>query len=494
MRSGSKKRADAIGVIRGDLEAGRLREAYEAATRLVYKNPKDAEAHFLIGLVAERTGQAEIARTHAERSLTLRTHADTLFLLSRIERQVGNTDTSLAACDRALELSPGSAALLIHRAGTLEEAGRFAEARSAVDPLVRRYEADGSPLPAPLSYELAKLLVQEKRYDSAVNLIDEVVTGQSTPAQLVRLLCYLQSKAHDRAGRFDAAMASAEKANGIGRIEFDPKLYEQQVSALIEQWSAERMSRFPRCDNESEIPVFIAGMPRSGTSLVDQIIDAHPHASGVGEMSALENFAGKLSEAYDPSLEPPMCFGKYDRFLWNRAASEYISNVRAQSPSASVRVVNKALGNNKIVGLLSCLFPQTRIIHMLRDPRDVAISCYMGGFNNMMHPWTTRLGWVSAAWEQSLRLMEHWRSTLDVPIHDLKYEELVAQPERHARELIKFLGLDWNPACLEFHKTKRTVRTLSYDQVNRPLYRTSVGRHRCYESHMAGVSFPTYNV
>jgi hypothetical protein len=107
--------------------------------------------------------------------------------------------------------------------------------------------------------------------------------------------------------------------------------------------------------------VFVAGMPRSGTSLIDQIIDAHPRASGVGELAAIEGFAARLSEAYQPELDPPRCFGRYGRFRWTRVAREYVKQIRGLAPDAD-RVVNKALGNNKLVGLLARLFPRTRVI------------------------------------------------------------------------------------------------------------------------------------
>jgi hypothetical protein len=144
------------------------------------------------------------------------------------------------------------------------------------------------------------------------------------------------------------------------------------------------------------------------------------------------------------------------------------------------------------VGLLSRLFPRTRVIHALRDPRDVAISCYMGGFNNRMHAWTTRIEWAACAWEQSRRMMEHWRSSLDIPILDVRYEELVRDPDTQFPRLIEFLGLEWDDACRDFYKSKRTVRTLSYDQVNRPIYTTSAGRNANYADHIAGVGFPAY--
>jgi len=293
-------------------------------------------------------------------------------------------------------------------------------------------------------------------------------------------------------GDYDGAFESAARANEIGKLEFSPELYEQQVSVLIENWSREAMERFPISDCDSEIPVFVAGMPRSGTSLIDQIIDAHPKAAGVGELATIERFAIELAAAWDPDAEPPACFGRYTPQRWTRAARAYVREITRQAPDAE-RIVNKALGNNKLVGLIARLFPRTRIIHAIRDPRDVAISCFMGGFNNHLHPWTTQIDWAARAWEQSMRMMEHWKRSLDVPILDVHYERLVRDPDTEFPRIIEFLGLEWDDACREFHKSRRTVRTLSYDQVNRPLYTSSAGRHRNYARHIAGVEFPAYD-
>ncbi len=488
----SKLDVQALARARGHLGADRLDRAYAELQVVLARDARNAEAHYLVALVAERTHQPQLTVQHARRSLAEIEHPDTRFALSRGLRRMGETDAAIAECDRALAARPGEPELLIHRAGTLEEAGRHAEARASIEPLIASLEEAGKPLPTALRYEMAKLLVQEKRHDDAIAMLDEMIAADSTPEQSRRLEHYLRAKACDRAGRYDDAFASATAGNPIGRLEFDPQLYAQQVGTLMQHWSAERMERFPLSSVRSELPVFIAGMPRSGTSLIDQVIDAHPHAAGVGELGTIENFASLLSRVFDPDKEPPACFGEMGEAQWSQAAEAYVAEIRSRAPAGAQRIVNKALGNNRIVGLLARLFPGTRIIHAMRDPRDVAISCYMGGFNNAMYPWTTKIEWVAAAWEQSLRMMDHWRATLGVPILDVRYEDLVRDPGRQFPRLIEFLGLEWDEACLSFHETKRTVRTLSYDQVNRPLYTSSAGRWERYAPHLEGVVFPAY--
>ncbi len=343
-----------------------------------------------------------------------------------------------------------------------------------------------------VNLEWAKLLVQQKRYGEAIELIDTGVDIEGVNEDAIASAMYLRAKACDRNKRYADAYDSASRANKHNKVEFSPEIYNDQVTILCDNWSRESMKNFPKSGNESQVPVFVAGMPRSGTSLIDQIIDAHPLASGVGELNTIETFARHLSSEYDSEKPAPDCFGNYQQRDWKRIANAYEREIKRLAHRNVERIVNKALGNNKLVGLLAQLYPKTRIIHAVRDPRDVAISCYMGGFNNRLHPWTTQLDWACEAWKQSYRMMQHWIDALDVPILEVQYEQLVANPGEEFQRIIDFLGLEWDEACTKFHESKRTVRTLSYDQVNRPLYTTSSGRHRNYLKQIEGIDWPVY--
>lgn len=487
------KRTLAVRALREHLSAQRNAEALKHLKTLTTKLRSDPEILFLESLALERCKRFPEAVAAAERSVKSASHPEPMLVLARCHRVMGNTEEALRWCDRAEEKMPNNETVAYLRGGTLEDAGRFDEATAVIEPWVKRYESASRPLPIGLRLEWSKLLVQAKKYDDAVAMIDATVAMQELPPPAVNQQLHLKAKACDRKGDYAGSWDAAEKANEIGRIEFDPALYEDQVSALIENWSAERMVKFPISSCESELPVFVAGMPRSGTSLIDQIIDAHPKGAGVGELAKIEDFARHLASVYDADVEPPACFGRFDGSRWTRAANEYVREITRLAPAGAERVVNKALGNNKLVGMIARLFPKTRIIHAIRDPRDVAISCFMGGFNNRLHPWTTRVEWAARAWEQSMRMMEHWKATLDVPILDVHYERLVSDPDTEFPRLIEFLGLEWDDRCREFYKSKRTVRTLSYDQVNRPLYTSSVSRHKNYEPMLAGVEFPAYD-
>ncbi|MFT5425068.1 MAG: tetratricopeptide (TPR) repeat protein [Phycisphaerales bacterium] len=486
------KRARAIPEIRQALSENANAQVVKLITALPPKLQKDPEVLYLHALVMERLGKRPEACRLAERSVAMHPSLECLMILARCSRAAGQTDPALRWCDQAETLAPGNETVAYIRSGVLEEAGRFDEATAVLAPIAASYEGRGDQMPMGLRLEWSKLLVQRKDFDAAIELIDTTVGAPELPPAARSQQLYLKAKALDRKKAYVESWGAAESANEIGQLEFDPELYEEQVSVLMENWSAERMERFPISACESELPVFIAGMPRSGTSLIDQIIDAHPKASGVGELNTVEQFAMQLGAVYDAELEPPACFGKMDAGKWTRAARDYVRQLEKLAEPGVERVVNKALGNNKLVGMIARLFPRTRIIHAIRDPRDVGISCFMGGFNNRMHPWTTRLDWAANAWGQSSRMMQHWKDTLDVPILEVRYEELVRDPETQFPRIIEFLGLEWDEACREFYKSQRTVRTLSYDQVNRPIYTSSAGRHVNYAECIEGVEFPAY--
>lgn len=486
-----QRRRKVVDPVQHAFESGRLAEAHELALAGLKKLPGDAQLHLFLAAIAERTGDVEMVRHHGRKALNQGPNAGAFAVLSRLERRAANTELALELCDKALDLLPGDVPLRIHRAGCLEEAGRTDEARAVVDAMVEELEARNQPLPPHLRFEQAKLCMQDKDYAGAIEIIDALSGAVDTPHELRSAAWHLRAKTLDRAGRYAEAFDAATTGNELDARPFDPKQYELETTAIIETWSKDNIASFPESTCTSEVPVFIAGMPRSGTSLLDQIIHAHPKGAGVGELDTLERFFAQAMAAYKPDAPEGKRFGSLNKFKWTRAAEDYVREVSKMSPGAE-RIANKAIGNIRIAGLIARLFPQTRIIHIRRDPRDVAISCYMGAFNNLAMPWTTQVEWVARAYEQSERLMAHWKDTLEVPILEVRYEELVADPGTQLPRVIEFLGLEWDEACRDFYKTKRTLRTLSYDQVNRPLYTSSAGRHANYAEQIQGIGFPDY--
>jgi tetratricopeptide (TPR) repeat protein len=480
-----RERIESLARAGNPLEAIALTEPY------VRPGSRDAEMlrfRAMLEWQAERMGAA---LAFAGRAEALESNPHTLLLLAHGHFSAGETEAAIGRCEKVLQTLPGHLPARLLMAQALESAVRADEAAAVLEPLLTEVRGKDLRAEAQVQQLRAAVMVHQKRDGEAVELLDAEVLKPGLAEALRRTSLYLRAKACDRLKRYDEAWESAAKANAIGEPQFDPALYAEAVGVLMQHWNRAEMANFPSSRSASEVPVFIAGMPRSGTSLLDQVIDAHAQAAGVGEMAGIEHFARELERVWDASLPAPESFGPMrDRAFKNMAAA-YISACQKQAPRAN-RIVNKALGNNRVVGLLARLFPKTRIIHAIRDPRDVAVSCFMGGFNNAYYPWTARAEWIAVAWEQSRRLMEHWKRETDLPILDVRYEDVVTDPSTQFPRFIDFLGLPWDEGCTRFHESKRTVRTLSYDQVNKPLYASSVNRWQRYEKFLKGVDWPAY--
>lgn len=490
------RRAAIVAQARDFIRVGRIDDALAAVEPLIKLDPRNPELLSLAARAHNAAARHPQAIALATRSLAALEHPEALMARGDSLRAEGRTDEAIADLRRAIALAPTMLDLKVALVATLEEAGRTELARAELQPVLEQIARGREPLPQRVAYEHAKLLVREGAWGEAVATIDATIDGTidatidgiithaaSAPAPgsiPFLMLMFLRAKALDRAGDYAGAWESARRAQDSRRVQFDPAAHARETDELIAFWTRDRVRALESSGNTDPTAVFITGMPRSGTSLVDQIIDAHPQAAGVGELDSVERWA----EAACAHRREAISSRDY-----SRVAREYLAQVRRLSPSAS-RIVNKALGNDRILGHIALLFPATRIVHITRDPRDVAVSCVMGAFGSTRYPWTTRPEWVAAAWRDSQRLMAHWTSVLDVPILEVSYEKLAREGDGQIRRIIDFVGLSWDERVHGFHASRRTVRTLSYDQVSRPLYTASIGRWEHYAPQLAGVDWP----
>jgi hypothetical protein len=231
--------------------------------------------------------------------------------------------------------------------------------------------------------------------------------------------------------------------------------------------------------SDDERPVFIVGMPRSGSTLVEQILASHPEVHGAGETKQLSRALGRLRDRFPKLPAYPQMMGQLTPAQMNMIASDYIAGIHRIAGDAK-RVTDKLLTNFFFVGLIHLLFPKARIIHTERDPVDTCLSAFTKLFReDMPHSYDlTELGRYYVKYRE---LMQHWRDVLPAGVlHSVAYEELVSDPETQARALIGFLGLEWDERCLDFHQSGRPVKTASVAQVRRPIYTEAVGRWRRY--------------
>ena len=465
-------------------------QAEEILRKDIPKSSKDPDALRLRGLIAERQNRPVQAMEFAKKSARIEAHPETHMLLAQIHSRHGDTLATISACREALVMAPENIHARLMLAATLEERNQVDEAADELA-VVLENPPDSEVALRRSARINAAIQTRRKHYEDAVRIIDSQVLAQDLPPPEKRGALFLKAKALDRAGKFDDAFESARQANQISQVAFDPNMYDAQLDTFMEVWNRDMIAALPLGDPTSELPVFIAGMPRSGTSLLDRIIDAHPQGAGVGELSLIEQFWATLNAAYDPDAEPKDAYKGVAPGKWKETAKAYINRCRKISPARTRRVANKSISNDLMLGLLNRLFIKAKLIHIVRDPRDVAVSCFFGDFNTQMYPWSTRLDCIARAWSSSQRIMEHFSKVLDTPILDVRYEELVGSPDEQLPRLIAYLGLDWDPQCQRFHELDRPIRTLSYDQVNQPINTRSVARHENYARHLESVDWPS---
>jgi hypothetical protein len=261
------------------------------------------------------------------------------------------------------------------------------------------------------------------------------------------------------------------------RVAYDEQLalgrFERIRSAFTADIMRDRAGRGDPC----HAPVFIVGLPRSGTTLIEQILASHSKVFGAGELREMPRIAERIGGAEKPSF-PEAIATLPDREL-NAIGGEYVRTVRRMSPVAE-RITDKMPGNFAFVGLIHLAMPNARIIHACRDVRDTAFSCFSLLFSGG-HTYSYDLAELGHHCRAYLRLMQHWREVLPGVMLEVRYEDVVTDLEAQARRIVGFCGLEWEDACVDFHRTERSVRTASAAQVRNPIYHTSIGRWRAHE-------------
>ena len=461
------------------LRAGQYAQLEALCGQVLKRDKRNVVATELLARAAFQRGDLETAAAHYDRCRRLRPKATGYtHRLGQVLAEQGRTADAIKCFDAALGSDPDNVAYVASKIVALERDGTDDAARE----MLRPHIAAGAETPAMVGAH-ARLEIRAGRLDEAIDYLrGKLDADAGTPGDR-RTWLFTLARAYEKAGDFDRSFASAAEANAIERPPFDAAAYVASIDALIDTFSTGGLARCVRATDETESPVFVAGMPRSGTTLVEQIIDAHPDGYGAGERIDLPQMVDGLQMTLDSFHSYPRCVLDMSVEQCDRLAGGYLDTLRRLAPRAK-RIVNKSLDNVLHLGLVSRLFPGSRAIVCRRDPMDTCLSCFMNPILPSRFRFITDLRALGLAYRQHERLLAHWRAVLEIPMIDVVYESMIDDHATQARGLIESLGLPWNDACLRFYESGRTVMTLSYDQVSRPIYRSSVGRWKNFEKHM----------
>jgi tetratricopeptide (TPR) repeat protein len=452
-------------------------KTYQEALKLA---PAYAEAWFNRSNVLLHIGRTREALEGFRRALELapdnllchRNYSSALIVADRL-------DEALAAYRRMAEVFPDNPEPLAEKARLLDLMGDKPAALATLTPLLERFPRD--PHVALVAAELNRDPAQsEEQIDHLQQTLQQGQIQQDN--KLASNIHFVLGKLYNRAKKYDSAFHHFKQANELIKRPFDCDEYDRYITSIIRQHSRSALAAMPHANITGRRPLFIVGMPRSGTSLTEQILASHPEISGAGELSEIFTITDSISERLDGRPPYPSFMNQLDQALCDEMARRYLDRLDHISEH-SLYVSDKMPHNFLYLGLISHLFPEARIIHCRRNPLDTCLSCYFQNFT-VGHGYAHDLETLGRYYRLYEKLMRHWREVLDIPLMTLDYESLVDTPEENIRHMLEFLGLEWDDACLEFHKSKRVINTASFNQVREPLYRHSVERWRHYKSHL----------
>ena len=429
-------------------------------------------------------------------------------LVSRAEAALvaGELETALGLYKRAVRAEPGNfsawanyGTILMHLEKTAEAAEALARAHTlepgSVDVTVNlaalaNQTGDGTRAEALYRHALTLApddtetwynFAQAKRFkpdDPDIAGVERIYRSAAGEGARLVYAAFALGKAYEDAGRHDEAFRCYEEANRLKwrNVNFDLAAERRFATHLAEMFSqrffAERMGG----GADSQVPVFILGMPRSGTTLVEQIVSSHGDVFGAGEIRDLRPLVGRMFPRFPD--EVAACAPA----RWREFGEAYVTGLRKRAPKAS-RITNKNLWNFYLCGVIALALPNARIIHCKRSAMDTCVSCYSLHFAEG-YEFTYDQQMLGAYYGVYRSIMDHWQRVLPGRILDVEYEHLVSDPEPQARRLIEFCGLEWQDQCLEFHRSKRQVATASAAQVREPVHTRSVARWRRFENHL----------
>jgi tetratricopeptide (TPR) repeat protein len=497
----------------GEHRAGRLAEAAAAYRKILALRPDSAEVYSNLGDILREQGKLDAAAAHYERAVALKPALfQTLNNLGNLLRAQGKLHQAAARLEQALALKPDFAeahnnlGIVLMGQDKLDQAvTRFEQALAFRPDLAETHKNLGNALTqqgkfdeAAASYDQA--IVLRPNYAEAHYHRSDVKTFRTGDAELAALeslaadagrlpagkmpyIHFALGKALEDVCDYPRAFEHLLKGNALKRreVDYNEAACRRNFQHIAQQFDSSLLDRFSAAGDPSPVPIFVVGMPRSGTTLVEQILASHPQVHAASELTNLDRIVRAVSDAAGRPAPFPAWVATLNADGVRGLGQAYLASLPSVAPGKT-RITDKAISNFLFVGLIRLILPGARIVHTLRDPVDTCVSCFSKLFTHGQ-TFSYDLAELGRYYRMYHELMAHWRSVLPAgAMLDVSYEDVVDNLEEQARRLIDYCGLPWDDRCLRFHETSRPIATASNVQVRQPLYRSSLARWRRYEA------------
>lgn len=452
-------------------------KAVEYLSRVLELDKQCIPALTNLGRAYIHIGNLDAATSLLHQAVTIKPDfVDANIELAKAYRQQGRYADALKYLDIALKLDPSCRTASISKAGVLEMTGDIDAAQSIIKPLIE----DGQNSDAASVYFDLSQHTGER--EQAVHLIENILNSDTGNRHSHPPLHFRLGKYYDKKNDYDTAFRHFLLANDLTNKSYNIDAARLEFDSIRQTYNQDFIRAMPRSSSTDDYLIFIVGMPRSGTSLVEQIFASHPDIHGAGETDRLRVTSELLSSRFSNNNYPGF-IPQLSTLILDKTAAE-LKQKYSMSAGDKKYITDKMPHNFLYIGLILQIFPESHIIHCTRNPLDTCLSCFSSAFGTNYHDYTHDLKTLGIYYGLYQQLMTHWTSVFPGKIYEVSYSALIENQEDISKQMLAHCNIPWNEQCLDFHKSSRIVNTVSYNQVRQPIYKSSVDRWKNYDKYL----------
>lgn len=470
-----------LGIANTLIDLKRYQDARARFEFMIKLDPSFAPAYHYLGVMLTTLEATKEAIPILRKAVALKKdYYEAKFSLANALEQDSQTKEALNIYYELLKEKPNDASVHNNCGNILRTLGKLEEAEEHVRKAIQH-----NPEHLSAYYNRSAKHFAQEVTPQQLQRLEELIFDPNITDEDRSNLHFTLARYYDAQKEYQTAFNHYKQGNDIDsrKEPYDHETQKKVFSIFKSFFTKEFFATHPHFGSSSETPVFIFGMPRSGTTLVEQIVSSHPNVYGAGELKYISQIIQSLAGQFSNQAGYPACLNLLNPINSCSVGETYVNKVKdlVQGDKENIlRITDKMPGNFTNLGLISLLLPNAKLIHCRRNPMDSCFSCYTQHFTQVI-VYTRQLEDLGNYYQLYEDLMAHWHNVLPIPIFDVNYENMVENTEEMSRKIIDFVGLEWDDACLNFHETERKVKTASLEQVRKPIYSSSVDKWRRYE-------------